>query len=260
MEDPYALWTYLAGNKVAKDAAQFAFKNGRFPDEPEAIKLSNLPSDPFEALKVEIEAQQARAEEWLGSRPTIMTQAAANLAVNMQKELLALNKRADAMHKAEKAPLLEATRVCDDRYRFRAAVAEVAEKLRKVFGRFMADEEARQKVEAAAKHKAEVERIAAERAAKLVNDPVAALTEDAPQLPLAPEPVKIQAGGGIGRKAGLRDVWIGTITDYREAALYFLEHPKLKEVVDNLVQHQVRDLKSSAKIPGVTVSKERRAA
>ena len=121
--------------------------------------------------------------------------------------------------------------------------------------------EARQ--EEQARVAAERQRLEEERAAKLRDDPVAALTEsppEMPELPLLPEVVHVQAGGGVGRRAGLQDAWVGTITDYREAALYFIEHPKLREVVDKLVAHQVKDLKASAKIPGVTVSKERRAA
>ena len=266
---PTEVWTYCAANRVDGKDAKFAWANGFWPDEPPPTQISNLPSDPFERLKIEIEAQQTRAEEWLGKRPTIMTQVDCNLAVNMERELLRLNKQADALHKDEKAPILEATRACDDKFRFRTVVASVAEKLRKAYGRFMADEEARQKAAAAAKFQEEHVRVAAERkrleeerAAKLQNDPVAALTEappEMPELPLGPEPVKIQAGGGIGRRAGLRSVWIGTVTDYREAMLHFVEHPQMRELVDKLVAHQVKDMKAAAKIPGVTV-KERRAA
>ncbi len=260
MESAAQVWTWCADKPVPKDAAKFAFEHGYWPDEPAPIALSNLPADPFEALKIEIEAQRARAEEWLGKRPTIMTQADCDLAVNFERELLRLNKRADSLHKTEKAPHLEACQATDDKYRFRKAVADVAAKLRLVFGRFMATEEVRKKAAAAAAYEAEKARIEAEAKKLLADDPIAALTSPPPELPLGPEPVKVQAGGGIGRKAGLRDVWVGTVTDYREAAMYFVEHPKLKEVVDSLVQHQARDLKDSAKIPGVTITKERRAA
>lgn len=256
---PTAVWTFCAENKIDKDTAKFAFEHGRFPDDPVPLQLSNLPDDPFEALKIEIDAQQTRAEEWLKARPTIMTQVAADLARNMQADLLALNKRADAMFTAEKAPILAATRACDDKYRFRTVVADVAVRLRRVFEKFMVDEESRVKAEAASKLKAEQDRIAAERAKLKEDDPITFHTS-APELPLVPEVPKIQAGGGIGRKASLQDVWVGTITDYREAALYFIDHPRLREAIEKLVQHQVKDLKASAVIPGVTVTKERKAA
>ncbi len=269
-DDPHRVWTWCADKPVAKEAAKFAFANGYWPDEPAPVPLSNLPADPFEALKIEIEAQRTRAEEWLGKRPTVMQQADADLATNMQRELLKLLTRADGMFTAEKEPLLSASRACDDKYRFRAVAKDVAEKLRKVFGKFLAEKEARLQAEAAAefqaqraKAEAERKRLEAEREAKLRDDPVAALTESPPELPLgplAPEPVKVAAGGGIGKRAGLQDVWIGTVNDYATAAAYFADHPKLRETVDKLVAHQCKDLKSATKIPGVTVTKERRAA
>ncbi len=269
--DPLSVWTYCAENKISSEDAKFAFANGYFQDEPPPIGHNEPPpDDPYEALKAEIEAKQKQATDWIGARPVVLTQPDADYATNAQRELLALNKRADAMFVAEKAPHLEAGRVVDERYRFRGAVADVAARLRKIFDRFLAEEEKRQTVAAAAKHKAEVARIEAERkrleaerAEKLRVDPIAALTEDPPELPLvpaAPEAVKVAAGGGIGKRAGLQDVWVGTITDYGAAAAYFINHPKMLELVDKLVAHQVKDLKSSASIPGVTVSKERRAA
>ena len=266
-EDPAAIWTWVADKAVAKEAAKFAFEHGYFPDEMAPAQLSNLPADPFEALKIEIEEQKSRAEEWLGKRPTIMSQVDCDLARNMQAELLKLNKRADAMFKAEKAPLLEASSACDDKYRFRAAVADVAERLRKVFGRFMAAEEDRQKAASAAKFREEQARIAAERAAietaakaDMENDPIRALTSpppEMPELPLAPEPVKVQAGGGVGRKAGLKDNWIGIIEDYPAALAHFSEHPDLRAAVQKLVTHVVRDAKGAIKLPGVKIRNER---
>lgn len=269
--NPTDVWLWCAENKIDNVTAKFAWEHRHFPDEPAPIGHNSPPSDdPYEALKTEIEAKQKQAQDWMAARPTIRTQKDADYSTNAQRELLALNKRADAMFTAEKAPHLAACRNVDERYRFRAAVADVADRLRKVFGRFMVAEEQRQKAEAEAKHKAELERVAAEckrleeeRAAKLRDDPVAALTEAPPELPLvpaAPEAVKVTSGGGIGKRAALQDVWVGTITDYREAAMFFIEHPKMVELVDKLVAHQVKDLKATARIPGVTVSKERRAA
>ncbi len=171
------------------------------------------------------------------------------------------------MFLVEKAPILAASEACGDKYRFRESVKDCAERLRKGFGKFMADEEERQKREAAAKFKAEQIRIAAERAAietaakrEMEDNPVAALTSpppEMPELPLGPEPVKIQAGGGIGRKAGLRDNWIGVIEDYPATLAYFAGHPDVRAAVEKLVKHTVKDMKGSGKIPGVKISNER---
>ncbi len=265
--EPSKIWTWCADKPVSKESAKFAFANGYWPDEPVPVSMSNLPADPFDALLIVIEQQRARAEEWLAKRPTILQQADANLAVNMQKELLRLNKEADALHKAEKAPALEKARAIDDKFRFRAEVADVADKLRKVFGKFMAEEEARQKAASAAKWKEEQARVAAEQArlqaereAKLIHDPIAALTEDPPvmpQLPLGPEPVRVQAGGGVGRRAGLRDSWVGVIEDYPKTMAYFSAHPDVRALIDKLVKHEVRDTKGARPIPGVKINHER---
>ena len=259
--DPHKIWTWVADKKVNKEDAKFAFDNGHWPDEPPPTpERPNMPTDPYEALRAEIADKQEQAEKWLASRPTITTQLDADYARNQQAELLALNKRADAMFGVEKAPLIEASRACDAKWSFRKSVADVAERLRKVYGRFLAAEEARLKAEAAAKLKAERERIEAERKAKLADDPVAALTEPEPQLPLLPEPVKVQAGGGVGRRAGLKTVWVPTVTDYGAAAMFFINHPDLKAEVDRLVKHAVKDAKGSIVIPGVTINEDREAA
>ncbi len=267
MEPVEKIWTWCADKPVSKEVARFAFDEGYFPDEPKPIPLSNLPADPFEALKIEIEAQRSRAEEWLKAHPTVATQQEADLAANMRSELIRLGKEADALHKAEKAPWLEKAKATDNRYRFRADATAMAEKLRTAFGLFMAREEFRQKQEAAARFKAEQAAVAAERARieaeakeKLARDPIAALTEDAPvlpELPLAPEPVKLQAGGGIGRRAGLKSVWGAIIDDHRAALIHFEDHPDLRRELERLVTHAIRDSKGTLKIPGVRATEAR---
>ncbi len=257
MADPFAVWTWCAGHGVPKDAALFAFENKYWPNEPPPVGHNLPPSDdPFEALTAEIKAKRQQAEQWLAARPTITTQADADYATNAQRELLALVKNADAMFKAEKAPLLAATKACDDKWHFREAVNAVAVRLRQVYERFMVAEERRLQVEAAAKLKAEQEHLEKLKA----DDPVAFLTSPEPELPLAIEPVKVQAGGGIGRRAGLKTVWVPTVHDYLAAAGHFIQHPDLKAAIDKLVNHAVRDSKGTAQIPGVTVQETRAAA
>lgn len=270
MMDPLEIWTWVADNKVEKDAARFAFENGRWADEPEEPARNNLPDDPFEALKAEIEDKLVQAEDYLTKNPEIKSQETCNLFRNLQAQLLALNKRADGMHEVEKRPILEAQRACDDKFRFRATVKVITERLRSRFEAFLKSEERRLREEAEAKFRAEQERVAkerqrieAERAQKLASDPVAALTETPPELPpvpIAPEQVKVQAGGGFGRKAGLQTVWVPQIVDYQAALAHFSEHPDVKAVVERLVKHVVKDSKGSAKIPGVNVIEDRKVA
>lgn len=260
MEDAHAVWTWVADNKVSKEAAQFAFKAGHFPDEPTPVPLSNLPADPYEALKVTADEKQARAEEWLKAIDKVTTQEQANLARNMQAELLEINKEADALFTAEKAPHLKAGRAVDTKYRWRDAIGTTAAKLRKAYGGFMAAEERRQKAEAQARYNAELDRLAKERAAQKTNDPVAFHTSAEPELPLAPETVRVTAGGGVGRKAGLRDNWVPVFDDYAAAAVHVIHHPDVRAEVERVIRHMVKDAKGACAIPGVTIKNERVAA
>lgn len=269
--DPYKIWTFCAGHPIAKDAARFAFENGRFADMPEETPRSNMPSDPYEALMVELEDKTAQAEKLLASGKAETDATSASMARNIQAQLLAIKKRADGMHKAEKEPHLEAGRRVDEKFRFRDAIDAVAVRLRKAFERFAKAEEDRLRAEA--QRKFEAERKAAEEARKaaeeaqaklLREDPIKALTdpepEPLPELPLAPEPVKVQVGGGFGRKAGLKDDWLAQVEDYKAAAVHFADHPDLKALVEKLATKAVKAAKGSITIPGVKVIAERRAA
>lgn len=262
MADPFQIWTWAADNPVSAADAKFAFSHGYWPNEPapRTDQLSNLPSDPYQRLMALVDQQTARVAEWHKAHPTVASQTDADYAKHLEVELNDLEKEADRLHKAEKDPILVAGKKVDDKFRFRAALKDWKATLRRVYGSFMAREEARLKAVAQAQWEAEQARLKAEREAQKIDDPIAYHTSSEPELPLGPEPVKVSAGGGIGKRAGLKDVWIGTVTDYREAAMFFIDHPKLREVIDSLVSHQVRDLKATAKIPGVEIRKERQAA
>jgi hypothetical protein len=270
MAAPSDIWTYCAGHKVSSADAKFAFTNKYWPDEQPPSQLSNLPTDPFERLQVEIKEKEERAARLLEHHPEIKNQLTCDLFVNTQKELLGLNKQADALFTIEKKPLLDATNACDEKYRFRARVKVLSERLRSRFETFMKAEQDRRTAEAEAKFQAEHAKVLAERKRlederwrKIQSDPVAALTESAPampELPLGPEPVKVQAGGGVGRRAGLKTVWVPVIEDYKAVLAYYSEHPDIRAAVDKLVNHVVRDAKGSIVIPGVRIVSDRKVA
>lgn len=271
MRPPNDIWTYCAKNPVDKAAAKFAFEHGRWPDDPEpGTAQENLPADPFERLKLTIEERQERAAELLEKHPLIKSQETCNLFRNLQASILSDIKEADGLHEVEKRPILDAGKVVDDKFRFRASAKVLCERLRSRYETFMKTEEDRLKKEAAAKFQAEQERIRKERERieaeakkQMADDPIAALTTDPvemPELPLAPEPVKVQAGGGVGRKAGLKTVYLGEITDLKAVVEHFIGHSDLKELIDKLVARAVKTGGATTKIPGVTVKEDRRAA
>lgn len=263
------VWTYCADRPVTKEAAMHAFANGNvWPDMPVPTPLSNMPNDPFDALLAEIADKQEQAEALL-AKGDAKSELDSNLARNLQAELLALHKRADAMFKAEKDPITEAGRVVDEKFRFRVTLKSFADKLRGVWERFLKAEEDRLRKELAAKRKADEERIAAEnaklaaeRAALMESDPALALASDPPapvELPPV-EPVKVNAGGGFGRKGGLKTEWVPRIDDYRAALAHFAEHADVRAAVEKLVKAATRAGKETTKIPGVTIIEDRRAA
>lgn len=264
--DPLEIWTWAAKNPVSQDAYKFRIANGHWPDEPKPAVRSNMPDDPLLALLAEITDKAAQAEEVIKSEITNQTQC--DLARNIQAQLLALNKRADAMHKAEKAPVLEAERAVEAKFSFRKNVASLASALREKFERWMQGEERRQREEAQRKLReeqarvaAECARIEAERAKQKDDDPVAFHTSPEPELPEMPtvaEPVKVSAGGGFGRKSGLKSVWVASLTDVGAALAHYRENAKLIELLQKLADADVRAGKRT--IPGFTVSEERRAA
>jgi hypothetical protein len=260
--NPADVWTYCAANKVASSDAKFAWEHGHWPEEPPPVDGRNLPADPFDALRIELEQDCERAEKLLSDKPTIASgdQKTCDLFVNLQRSISMLIKRADGMHETEKRPHLEAGKAVDDKFRFRATAKVLCDRLRQRYSAFMAFEERRQAAEAEAKRKAEADRVTAERAKLREDDPIAALTSPEPELPLAPEPVKVQAGGGIGRRAGLKDAYVATVTDYALAAQFFVSHPDLKAVIDRLAKHAVKDAKGAIAIPGVAITRERVAA
>lgn len=272
-----AKWPFICGNPVPRDDYIAAYKAGVWPDgtptaAPATIAAakSNRSDDPFERLQEDVADKLASAEAWLKSHPTAGTKTEADMARNLQAELLALNKQADAMHKAEKAPILAAGEAVETKFSFRKTIKSVGDRLRDVFSAFAVAEETRQKAEA--QKRFEAERRAAEaarreaeaaRAKKMNDDPIAALTDPEPELPMvpvAPEAVKVQVGGGIGRAAGLKSVWHGDIVDLDACLGHFRDAPDIRDALEKLVAATVRAQKGATRLPGVKIREERRAA
>jgi hypothetical protein len=263
---------WLFGEPATKAEAAHWGQHGRWPSDapPLPPRTHNAPVDPFEALQLEADERVEQAQRWLHEHSPIGDQVACDMARNIQAELLAVAKRADAMHEVEKRPHLEAGRKVDAKYGFRAALADWAAKLRGAFEGWMAAEERRQREAAEAKFReeraaaeAERRRIEAERARKLADDPAAALTDPEPELPalpVAPDPVKVQAGGGVGRRSGLKDDWDIEFTDYKLAALLVIEDPDIAIMVGKVLKRRVRAAKGKGDWPGIKVTRVRRAA
>lgn len=271
LDEIKAQWTFVAGNPVLRTDYQHAYDNNEWPDgtPTSAPRDDNMSGDPLDDLLAMVRDKSEMATAFLKAGPA-KDKTRADMARNIQAGLLDLKKKADALHETMKRPHLDAGKAVDDQFRFRAELEISAKALRAVFEAFAKAEEARLRAEAQAKFElerkaAEVERarIAAEQEKLRRDDPIAAITSPAPEmpeLPKGPAEVKVSIGGGFGRASGLKTVWLPEITDYRAALGHFADHPDVKALVEKLVKAAVRVGKDQAKIPGVRVVEDRVSA
>lgn len=279
LEDASRIWSWCAENVVDRDSYKHAYEAGTWPDgtptaaadaSGPAAAGDNLPTDPYERLKAQVDDKLASAQSFLEDAKAKPDKTRADMARNIQAELLALNKTANNMHVTEKAPHLAACREVDDKFRFRDTVATICARLRTVFENIAKRLEAEANETARREHERKVreaeeerQRLEAERAKKLADDPIAALTEDAPELPMAPpppEPVKVNVGGGVGRAAGLKTVWVPEIIDYEATLKHYSKHPDIRAAVEKLVRADAKVHKEATNVPGVKMTADRKAA
>ena len=257
---------WLYAQPVTNEEAAYYHEHERWPSDPPPLG-HNRPSDPHEAIVAEAEERIEQAKARIAD---ISDQTACDMARNLHAELTALIRRGDEMHEAEKRPHLEAGRAVDRRYEWRKTVTDWAGRLRRAFGDWMAQEEARRRAEAEERHCAEVAKAEAERARILAereklmdDDPIQALTSQAPELPplpAAPEVQRVQAGGGVGRRAGLKTTWDVEVTDIAAAAAHLSSQPDVAIAVGKAAMRLVKAAKGKVEIPGVKVIERRVAA
>jgi hypothetical protein len=85
--DPLEHWTFAAKHPVNEASYRHYIRNGRWPDDVAQSPRSNMPSDPFEALKLEVQDKLEQAQNWLKTAPKAPTETDANMARNMQAAL-----------------------------------------------------------------------------------------------------------------------------------------------------------------------------
>jgi hypothetical protein len=276
--DPAHTWTWVADKAVSEADFRHYEEHGRWPEDGAvAAPRSNLPDDPFERLKLEVDDKLEQAQLFFNQAGAkIESKVNCYVAANIAGALLKLNITADDLFDSEKKPIVKAGRAVDAKFKFRETVAETVKKLKAMAGAFMAEEERRLENEARAKREAELARVKAEREAEEARiaaerksleamDPVLAhITppEELPQLPLEtfaniPKP-RVQAGGGNGAKLGLRSVWTGTVIDYDLALAHFKNHPQVTALIADLAQGVARSGKGTIQVPGVEIKEERK--
>lgn len=267
MVDPLSVWTWCAKNPVAKDAAKQAFETGAWPGD---VAIGHNSGDL--SLAEEIADARSQAMGWLKSTP-IADKVTADMAANHRARLLELSKKADAERETQVRPHLEAQKAINAGWKPLVDGAKAdADKIRGALSTYLAAEEEkarkaaaeaarienekrqaefkRQQEEAAKAHAEAMAKAAAERANEPPPPPPVV---EAPVF-VAPEPVKLQAGGQRGKKASLRTLTKYELADYAAALAHVKDHADVIAAVEKVAFAQAR---AGATVPGVRSYEEK---
>lgn len=248
MREPAEVWTWAAKHPVAKDAAKQAFETGSWPGD---VSIGHNSGDM--SLADEIAEARSQAMDWL-KKHGITDKVSADMAGNYRSTLLELAKKADAERDGKVRPHLDAQRTINAEYKpLIDGVKADADTLRGALSKYLSAEE--EKARKAAAEAARVEN--AKRLAEYEAQKAAVTVEAAPpELPMfvAPEPVKVQAGGQRGKKVGLKTVTRYAVDDYAATLKHVAEHADVRAAVEKVAFAQAR---AGAAVPGVRTYEEK---
>lgn len=247
------IWTFACKNPVTYEAYQAAIEGKGWADEPTEAKAivghNSGDLDPFEALRSEYLGEQELANEFL-SQPAD-TQAKVDKLAIWSKRLTAIKTKAEAQHKIEKQPHLDAGRAVDDKWRdLKTEPEELAKRLKAHCQPFMVaqkraeEERARKAAEEAAalRRQAEAEYRAAQDAINKATDAdiERAHRDNLLRVQEAERAAEVQnaSAGRTGAKVSIRVENVGYVTDYAKAAaaLVAMKHPDMLAEIERLAK------------------------
>ncbi|MCS0459497.1 hypothetical protein [Rhizobium favelukesii] len=263
--DASDIWTWCCRNPITYEAYTKAIEGGGWDDEPEAPSIGhNLPSDPFEALQVEFEAEKEQVDAFL--KNPIKTKDQADRAAVWTKRLSTIAKKATDLHKVEKQPHLDAGRVVDDKWRgLKEDPAELSKKLKRHMDEYLREQqriemERQRKAQEEADRKRREAEEAARAAAKADNEAAAAeakrLQDEADQADRDAQ-ARNASAGRTGAKVALRTFVSARITNYDKLVGALKDRPEVREVVETLANRAAR---SGVELEGMEIASEQRAA
>lgn len=270
--DAESVWTWACRNPISEETYHAVRGGAPWPGEPAPSPVvSNVHSDPFEALKAEFESDKEIAENFL--KTPIKTKEQADKAATWSKRLAAIATKATGLHKVEKQPSLDEGRRVDEKWRDlkeepkllstrikRASDDYLNEQLR------LEEERQRKAREEAAgiRRKADQAARAAQNISSNPNDPAdeAAKVEAERLAKLAADAEKeAQArnitAGRTGSKLALRTFVSARIVDYDKALVALKDHPEVKALVEQLANRAIR---AGHELDGVERFEEKKAA
>lgn len=231
------IWTWVADKRVEKEACEQAMKTGAWPGD---IAWPVLGDNLGPALDEEITEAIGLATQFLTSTPAIKTQAECDKAANLRTLMSQLKAKAEAAHKEEKAPHLEAGRLVDAKWKpIVASCEDTAKALRRVATAYLVEQDAA--------------RLAAETAAR--NAAAAVEEKTGARVEVIPGP-KVQAGGQRGSRMGLKEVTVYNVDDYDAVLAYVKDRADVREAVEKAARTL---MKAGVAVPGMSTSKVKEA-
>ncbi len=232
---------------------------------------NNPPQNDFEKFEAKLKEWLAGADVWAGR-----AELDADLAPRARDFIDGVKKfgrKADEARKVEKEPHLAASRDVDARWKsITDAAAKIATIVEPKLLAYMRAEQkkaddARREAEAIAAKAAAEKRAAEDAAAKAVTASArieaerkadqAAQIEQSAQRAAETGPVRVESATGLARSAGLKTIRRARITDIKRALLHFSADPKLREIVEQLANAEIRASKGAAiSIPGIDIDEE----
>lgn len=262
------IWTWVCRNPISDAAYEKALAGNGWNDEPPTPARGmgdNLPDDPCERLKVELEGEKEGVAEFL--KKPISSQSEADKSAVWAKRLSELFNSADKHFRAEKDPIVKAGKDMDEKWRWREEAKALSTQLKRHMDDYLREQ---QRIEQERQRKArdEAERIrrAAEEAAISARQSENEY-EQAKADRLAREAAAAEkdaeghnaAAGRTGAKVSLRTFVSAKVTDYQAAAtaLVDMQHKEFLEFINQLANRAVR---ADRTLPGVERVEEQRAA
>lgn len=239
------------------------------PDDTPGIGHNQpAPADEFDTFKDRVELLKATANKWAGERPEITDDDMAGKARDFLDQIRAEANAIEDARKAANEPFRKIVTANNEKYNGLAAVLEkvkeiLSPRLTKWLEKKEAERKAREKAaaEEAEKLKREAEALA-EAAAKQTDGDIVGGAMQAEAVAEAAEAAvktastiarsKVAVKGDLGgRAAGLRTTYYGEITDMNLVYRRFCKHPKVAEVLLQLVNADIRA--GVRRIHGVTI-------
>lgn len=267
--DAADIWTWVCDKPITEAEYRKVIAGEGWSDEPRAANVpSNMPTDPFEALKIEFAAEQEVAAELL-AKPVIEQTHADQIAV-LTKRLSGIKSKATNLHKVEKQPFLDGGRQVDDKFRdLKEEPDTLTKKLKRHLDAYLLEQQRKEqeRQRAIREEQDRIRREAEAKAAEAANAKNAAAAEAA-----SAEAERLQqeadakakdaearnaSAGRTGAKVALRTFTYASITDFDALLMALKDRPEIRECVETLAN---RAAKSGVELPGMSITSEQRAA